>query len=74
MVVIGKWRWLAYLMPILGFHRIECKLLLPFEERRKRQCQVMQGQGELTCTLVLAVKAQLLEIVYFWKFDTKFSF
>jgi hypothetical protein len=33
-----------------------------------------KGQGELTCTLVLAVKTQLLEIVYFWKFDTKFSF
>jgi hypothetical protein len=34
----------------------------------------MTGQGELTRTLVLAVKTQLLEIIYFWKFDTKFSF
>jgi hypothetical protein len=32
------------------------------------------GQGELTHTLILTVKTQLLKIVYFWKFDTKFSF
>jgi hypothetical protein len=33
-----------------------------------------RGRGELTRTLVVAVKPQLLDIVYFWKFDTKFSF
>jgi hypothetical protein len=33
-----------------------------------------RGQGESAGTLVLAVKTQLLEIVYFWKFDTKFDF
>jgi hypothetical protein len=32
------------------------------------------GQGELAGTFVLTVKTQLLEIVYFWKFDTKFGF
>jgi hypothetical protein len=31
------------------------------------------GQGELAHTLVLTVKTQKLEIVYFWKFDTKFG-
>jgi hypothetical protein len=32
------------------------------------------GQGESAGTLVLTVKMQLLEIFYFWKFDTKFGF
>jgi hypothetical protein len=32
------------------------------------------GQGESASTLVLTVKTQLLEIDYFWKFDTKFGF
>jgi hypothetical protein len=31
------------------------------------------GQGELAHTLVLTVKTQKLEMVYFWKFDTKFG-
>jgi hypothetical protein len=31
------------------------------------------GQGESAGTLVLTVETQLLEIVYFWKFDTKFD-
>jgi hypothetical protein len=34
----------------------------------------VNGQGELAGTLVLTVKTQLLEIIYFWKFDTKFGF
>jgi hypothetical protein len=40
----------------------------------KKGTPIVGGQGELTCTLVLVVKTQLLEIVYLWKFDTKFSF
>jgi hypothetical protein len=31
------------------------------------------GQGESAHTLVLTVKTQKLEIVYFWKFDIKFG-
>jgi hypothetical protein len=33
-----------------------------------------EGQGESAGTLVLTIKTQLLEIVYFWKIDTKFDF
>ena len=32
------------------------------------------GQGESAGTLVLAIKIQVLEIVYFRQFDTKFYF
>jgi hypothetical protein len=32
------------------------------------------GYGESAGTFVLTVKTQLLEMVYFWKFDTKFDF
>jgi hypothetical protein len=33
-----------------------------------------QGQGELAGTLVLTIKMQLLEMIYFCKFDTKIGF
>jgi hypothetical protein len=74
-----SWRGLS-VQPIVCYHKnkglniFSQPTILTKIPSSSSRCWRKWGQGKSASTLVLRVNSQLLENVYFWKFDTNFGF